>query len=843
LISRRVQAAVPVMILAFVLLLQGCAVWEFVEVRWQNATGYFNTYYNASKLFREAEREIEESEFTRSIDPANASFAASPVGGMTVAEDEAPGRPRRNVGMMEFGAPSSAVQKLDRVIEKCSRLIINYPKSKWVDNALLLIGKSHLYKLELTRAERKFQELMDQYPDSDLVTEAILWLAKTYVRLEDYEMAHSMFERAIDRAIREKEPDLASQAHFELGKMYLKLEQGEAAVANFERASEFDARRSFRIKVQIALAREYDRTGNKQKAAQAFQDIFKLNPDRDLAFVAELNYAKLHREMGNLDEASNALIDILDNPMYLDFDSKIQLEIGNLYLAYFRHYAAMEDELAEDAFHAALDQYSYVDSTFKGMAESADALFAKAQLYEHDLRDYDNAFDNYNKSKLAFPGAPSAQLAGKKAIVFGDYRKLRRKLFDSDTTLFFARNPDTLRVRDSLQVIADSLERESRAADRSRDASMTEEERLAERFNRRRPHGRNTGRVNPWLLEQAQAQEATAIGLLNTQQATASAGPEYRRVNLAALDQDSLQAEIAVLQMEMGWLMFDRIGNIDSARIYYTRAFNNGLPDTLRPQALYTMAVIERRAGLEDEARGYEDRLIHAYPRDKYAQSIMLARGLDLPKDSTQIYREAYMEAAQVIERGDMTRGIALLRKLIEQYPHSEEALRAKLAIAMMYEENRGSEALAMYREMVEQHPESPFSKRGKEILAAIDQAEKNKELEKTRDAERERRLAAEEAERERQEEERKRMEQRLRNPLLDEELKIMREAVRETTPESDPSRDDDFPLRPPSDPKKETPEETELPYSTDPDGGPEKNMPVPGGEVRQVTPRTIDPK
>jgi cellulose synthase operon protein C len=828
----------PAVIVLFATALQSCAVWNFMDVRWQNATGYFNTYYNASRLFKEAEEEIAENQFAKSIDPSKGSLSVSAAPrGMTFGEEEGAPRVKHDMAHIESGVPSSAIQKLDRVIEKCSRLIVNYPKSKWVDNGLLLIGKSYLYKQELTRAERKFQELLDRYPDSDLVTEGILWLGKTYVKLEQYELAHTMFERAIMRAVSESEPDLAALAHFEMGKMYLALKEGDAAVANFERAAEFDADRYFRIQVQIALAREYERNGDRKKAAQAFQDIFKLDPNRDLAFIAELNYAKLNREMGELDEASNTIIDMLDNPMYLDYDSKIQLEIGHLYREYFRHYQSMDDEIASDAFHAALDQYRYVDTTFKSTAEAADALFATGELYEADLKDYDNAFENYNNSKLAFPGAESAQLAGKKAVVFGDYRKLRRRMYDTDTTLFFAKNPDSLRVRDSLQVIADSLDREKRIAEVGRDALMSPEEKMAERFRRRRPHGRNTGRINPWMMEQEKTQSPAMVGLMNTEQAVAAAGPAYRRLNLSALSQDSLQASLAILQMEMGWMMFDRISNIDSARFYYTKALYNGLPDSLKPQALYTMAVIERRAGFEDEARGYEDRLINAYPRDRYALGIMRARGIEPPKDSTQIYREAYAEAAMALERGDTERGVALLRKLIEQYPQSEQALRAKLAIAMLYEDKRGSEALAMYREMVEKHPNSPYSQRGKDILAAIDNAERNIEVEKARKAEEESRRAAEE-------EERKRKEERLRNPLLDEELKVLRDSVRDTIePQKDPSRDDDFPLRPAKDKKKNQRPEKDLPFKNDPGSGPVRGLPVPGDTIRKLTPEFIEPE
>ncbi len=816
-------------------IVQGCAVWDFVEVRWQNATGFFNTYYNARKLFNEAEEEIAESQFRKSIDPQKVSISAGEdiVAGKT-AEDR--NKIMRDIQLIESGAPSTAIQKLDRVIEKCSRLIVSYPKSKWVDNALVLIGKSYFYKLELTRAERKFQELLDRYPDSDLRTEAILWLGKTYVRLDKYDVAKDMFDRAIQDAIKEGDADISASAYYEMGKMYLLSNRQSDAIEAFRNASSFDADKRLRIQVQLSLAREYERLGDKERAAQAYRDIFQLEPTTDLAFVAELNYAKLSRETGDLDEAGNTLIDMLDNPMYLEWDSKIQLEIGNLYLAYFRHYRGVDDTLSNDAFNAALDQYTLVDTTFKGTAEAADALYAKGQLYENDLRDYDNAFDKYNAAKLAFPGTESAQLGGKKATIFGDYRKLRRKLYDADTTLYFVRNPDSLRVRDSLQVIADSLDRMKRLAEGD-ESSMTEEQKFAERFRRRRPHGRNTGKINPWLMEKQKTQQATASGMQNTEQAVLAAGPTYRRVNLSALNQDSLRTSVSILQMEMGWHMFDKIGNVDSARWYYLRALDNGLPDTMKAQALYTMAAIMRKLNDESEALRFEDRLVAEFPRNRYAASVMHSRGIQPPKDSTLLAREAYDAAAEFLERGDTARGLAALRKLIEAWSQSEQALRARLAIAMVLEEKHGDEALAMYRDMVANHANSPYSKRGKEILAALEQAEKDKETRQARDAERAKQKAAEE-------EERKKREMRERNPLLDTELKVLRDSARTTTPNIDPSRDEDFPLRlPGEEPEKKTPEAPPpdaAPINADPRRQPGR---IPGDTLRTLTPKTVDPR
>ena len=806
---------VTVAMMAGALFLQGCAVWDFLDTRWQNATGYFNTYYNASRLYDEAEDEIQRNQLSKVINPQQTAMnmGVDMVEGMP--QEEA-AKIKREIAVVESGTPSTAIVKLDKVIEKGSRILVNYPKSRWVDDALMLIGKSYYHKFEALRAERKFQELLDRYPESSLVPEAILWLGKTYVRLDNYGLAEEMLNRAVEAAVEESEPDIAAAAYYELGKMFLLTGERAKAVEMYERASEFSGDRDQRIQIQLSLAREYERLDEKDKAARAYRDIFKLEPSTELAFVAELNYAKLKRELGDLDEASNTMINMLENPLYLEYDGKIQLEIGHLYYAYHERYRLEGDTLAADAFLAAMDQYTMVDTTFRSTEEAADANFAKGRIYEEDIFDYDNAFDNYNKSKTSFPGASSARIAERKAKIFGEYRKLRNQMSMKDTTLFYVLNPDTLLVRDSLRALNDSLERERKKAEGLDEQEMSEEERMAERFRRRRPHGRNTGRINPWLREIEMRNNAMTAGLQATAQAVAIAGPEYRRINLRTADPDSIRSVLAELYMEMGWTMYDQIGNIDSARFYYQKALDSRLADSLRPQAMYTLAAIERREDNEDDAVAYEDRLIREFPYSRYARGIMQLRGLPLPKDSSALAQDAYDHAARVVEQGNRAAGIELLRAVMKDFPDSEQALRAQLMIAMLYEEDRGAEALEMYKDMVANHPESRYSQRGKDILAAIENYEKNA-VRRQQEAE-----ARAEADR-LAEEERKRKEMRYRNPLLDEELKVLRDSARAQQPKADPSKDADFPLRLPG----EEPEPDTLRAApVTPDGLPPRQRP-----------------
>jgi hypothetical protein len=182
-----------------------------------------------------------------------------------------------------------------------------------------------------------------------------------------------------------------------------------------------------------------------------------------------------------------------------------------------------------------------------------------------------------------------------------------------------------------------------------------------------------------------------------------------------------------------------------------------------------------------------------------------------------------------------------MMKDVMNTFPNSDQALRAQLAIAMLYEDYKGEEALAMYREMVDKHPESPFSKRGKEILEAIEKAKLNAEKKK-KDA------ALEEERQKKAEEDAKKREQRYRNPLLDEELRVARDSARTEDVKVDPTLDEDFPLRLPGDDKPPVEDPVKDPLEDSVSGPPKRSTTrnpdsidptsIPGGDtLRRLTP------
>ena len=96
---------------------------------------YYNTFYLARKYYRLAEIE-EQKNTTGKVAP-------------------------------------SASQNYDKVIKQCSKVLQRYGKSKWADDAMLLMGQAYYGQEQYSNARRWFSEVTSRFPDSELVPDAI----------------------------------------------------------------------------------------------------------------------------------------------------------------------------------------------------------------------------------------------------------------------------------------------------------------------------------------------------------------------------------------------------------------------------------------------------------------------------------------------------------------------------------------------------------------------------------------------------------------------------------------------------------------------------------------------
>jgi len=105
------------------------------------------------------------------------------------------------------GKSSEARQYYQKAIEKGSRILKYHPRSAYVDDALFILGVSHLRMDDVTKAQRKFEELLMYYPASPFAARSHLYLGKAYLECGRYRDAVDQLSKAVA-----KDPKLESEA-------------------------------------------------------------------------------------------------------------------------------------------------------------------------------------------------------------------------------------------------------------------------------------------------------------------------------------------------------------------------------------------------------------------------------------------------------------------------------------------------------------------------------------------------------------------------------------------------------------------------------------------------------
>jgi TolA-binding protein len=94
--------------------------------------------------------------------------------------------PRRVDAFLATGSPTAQQSAaLDSARVRCKRVIVNYPRSKWVDDAYLLAGQTYFGKGKYPEAIQQLTALRDSFPKSELLPEATTFLGAARIKSGD----------------------------------------------------------------------------------------------------------------------------------------------------------------------------------------------------------------------------------------------------------------------------------------------------------------------------------------------------------------------------------------------------------------------------------------------------------------------------------------------------------------------------------------------------------------------------------------------------------------------------------------------------------------------------------
>jgi len=383
---------------------------------------YFNTYYNAQKYYRQAEK-------ARRLDEESQAAVGARK------------RKRDTVKASEL---------YDKAARAASRVLDQYKESDRVDDAMFLMGRAFYWQGDYTSGIRTFGDLEQFFPNSEFYPQARYW------RAQALQAQGSSFEaRELYRALfNDGQGEVAVLAGQRLGEMAAAEEDYVAASQEYRAVLEAFPQSPLRAELLLrlgeALLGRADSSAYRE-ALDAFGQALDAGPSPEIGYRARLNQGRALSAQGAEEEALAVYVSLLGEQQFRRFEGQTRLLIG-------QHYQE------RGLFEQALEEYGSVRDDFAQSAHSALALYYTGMLYFGHYGDKERAREYLLEVNKEKPGSEAAELSGQRLQDLGELDKIMARLHQADSLAALAAARGMPAADSAGGVLVDSLAADSLAA-------------------------------------------------------------------------------------------------------------------------------------------------------------------------------------------------------------------------------------------------------------------------------------------------------------------------------------------------------------------------------------------
>jgi TolA-binding protein len=310
-----------------------------------NAGGcaYFNTYYNAQKLYKPVSKKHQQFPDTTSA---------------SVSEKDI----------------------LNKAIDKFAYVALKYPNSRWVLPSLYNMGNSYYLRGEYDKASRKYQEIWQYYPDSKYSVLSQLNNAVISYNLKLWDKARWEISQ-----IKSSDKKISRRAEYLEALILQNMPDYPKAVIAWERflfnnyKTELTLSARYNYAYCLFQLREYN------NSIRELILVLDSGVKKDFHYQVSMLLGKAYQSVGNYDEAMASYKKIIKRETIKERISQIELEMANC-------------NASTDSFGNAIRNYISISNKYPKTPVAAGAFFRIAQLYEMQ-QNLDSALAYYNKSR------------------------------------------------------------------------------------------------------------------------------------------------------------------------------------------------------------------------------------------------------------------------------------------------------------------------------------------------------------------------------------------------------------------------------------------------------------
>jgi TolA-binding protein len=650
----------------------------FMGNRNENFSTYFNTYFMASADYEEAfnlYRTSTVASFNRRLDSLNITPSVS----------------------------GEIKDKLNKVIERASKVIQIHKNSKYLDDAVLLIGKSYFYLGDYLQAERKFNEFLTNLSASNLYDEAMFYLGVTKMKLRKTEEASTILKNQLSTA---KDEEVRSEAAAELGIDAFGKKNYKDAIDYFRKSIEYTSDNENRALKQFILARIYSLYAPTQ-AAKEFSKVLDYSSDFDLAFYARLNYGKALDKEKRYTEAYEELDNLARKYREVpEYKQLAELELANnLY--------------AQKKYKDAITGYFDVIIDYPSSVAASDAYYYLADHYESVENNYLKALVNYKKSTEENSSSDFLILSRKKSEVFSRYFSLHEKI---DTAF-------------RVTIPTSNSELEKRREIKNEEDGITPNKIDGENPPNGRENGKGSGmRTKNFTyshfrdsIQEVELKEKDTKEKKRTDVTSKNDSTEVHDTLTAnTIDTASIRKEYDDKfnsYYELAELFLYDLKRTDSS-IYYLKVILDKFNDPDKTsRTLYTLATIYANNGETDKSNELYREIIEKHPNTIFANESRKILGITTIELEEETVKEIYKDAEKRLLAGASRDAVNILTDLKNKYPESEMLPKTYYTLGWIYENiyrNKDS-VIFYYKALKDRYPNSEFAGMVTDKLAILD--------------------------------------------------------------------------------------------------------------------------
>jgi tetratricopeptide (TPR) repeat protein len=661
------------------LILSGCGTG--LKQRWNNFNAYYNTFYNAEVSYKRGLTLIE-----------NQTYVINP---------ERPIRIHRTplrAGQTDF----------EKAIEKSADVLRNHADTKWMDDALELIGKSYFYQTQYFSAEQKFNEILATSTNNNVRQRAILWKGLVFLETNRFNDGINYLTSSLESDEYNWDDQTLKEVHLILAQLFVEEEDFEQAALMLSAGLPGFRNDVLRSRGSFLYGQILQQLGQYSEALTAYRGVSRKYPEYQLIYLANLKQNEILREQGEYNLVVRNLNSMTRDDKNFEQRADLNYEIGRTLQYMGAPYEAFNT--FKDVLYNSIRPPS--------RETIAKTHYALAELHRFDFYDYRLAaayYDSASRNATELEKLPYDFDATDLSRSFGDYARLSKEISEMDSLLQLGLLPPD-EFQQVLATITEERQREYERQLRQEQLRGTTLVNVNQQGTGNTDTSRDNGYLNhrnPELMAQASESFAalwdgrplvdnwrrleavrSAIVQVNpesngTQDAPASERPaDGSSVRLPELNIDTseipfteeAQAEtrerIASREYEIGNVFYLNLGMPDSALVHYNRVIYELGEVRIRSQAIYTKADIYLSQGDSLSAQKYVDMLFTDFPTDRIAIRMAERLDVELPAGSVlesedELMQRDFDELLLTLNLAEPTDRITKLDAFIIEYPES----------------------------------------------------------------------------------------------------------------------------------------------------------------------------